>query len=106
MRQTHLKLKLLLLLHKANLRNKKTTDPKSGEDQVTPSKIISSVTGAASVADDVSKQATTSSSEHTESSTDLKKLFDKFDEDGGLDDIYHDARYLAGLADGALKKVC
>lgn len=83
---------------------KKTTDPKSGEDQVTPSKIISSVTGAASVADDVSKQATTSSSEHTESSTDLKKLFDKFDEDGGLDDIYHDARYLAGLADGALKK--
>lgn len=82
----------------------KTTDPKSGEEQVTPSKIISSVTGAASVADDVSKQATTSSSEHTESSTDLKKLFDKFEEDGGLNNLYNDAKRFTGLGYSALKK--
>lgn len=82
----------------------KTTDPKSGKEQVTPSKIISSVTGAATVADDVSRQATTSSSEHTERSTNLKKLFDKFEKDGGLDDLYDDARDLTGLCYSALKK--
>lgn len=82
----------------------KTTDSKSGEEHVTPSKIISSVTGAASVADDVSKQATTSSSEHTESSTDLKKLFDKFEEDGGLNDLCDNAKYLSQLSYSALKK--
>lgn len=82
----------------------KTTDPKSGKEQVTPSKIISSVTGAANVADDVSKQATAYSSEHTESSTDLKKLFDKFEEDGGLNDLNDNTKYLGGLCYGALKK--
>lgn len=80
------------------------TDSKAGEEQVTPSKVISSVTGAASVADDVSKQATTSSSEHTESSTDLKKLFDKFDKDGGLDDLCDNTKYLGKLSYSALTK--
>lgn len=80
------------------------TDSKAGEEQVTPSKVISSVTGAATVADDVSRQATASSPEHTGSSTDLKKLFDKFEEDGGLDDLYKNAKYLTGLGYSALKK--
>lgn len=82
----------------------KTADPKSGEEQVTPSKIISSVTGAATVADDVSKQATASSPEHTESSTDFKQLFDKFDKNGGLNDLYGDAKELTGICYSALKK--
>lgn len=73
---------------------------------MTPSKIISSVTGAASVADDVSKQATASSPEHTESSTnsqtanvgDLKQLFDKFKKDSGLDDVRYKVLCIERLA--------
>lgn len=86
------------------------TDPKVGEEQVTPSKVISSVTGAATVADDVSRQAVASSPEHTESSTnsqtanvsDLGQLLDKFKKDSGLDGVRDKVLFIENLANDGL----
>lgn len=77
---------------------------------MTPSKIISSVTGAATVADDVSRQATASSPEHTGSSTnsqtanvsDLGQLLDKFKKDSGLDDVHEKVLSIERLANDGL----